>query len=278
MRAVHLLPLCAVLLLASPGRTVRGDDLPPAVKETLDAYEKEAIEVQERMAAEWTKAAEKTADQLKPLQDKFSREAKLEEAVAVRDQIRQLQAGAATRPADLPPEAREVMDAFDKDAAEMHKKAEARRKKAADKASAQLKLIQDKFCKEGKLDEAVAVRDTRLRIQSGVVKVLPDPGNFDAPAGDVGKVYYFDVVGTRDGGSTWGSDVYTTQSHLGVSAVHAGVLRAGQRGIVKVTVMPGQDAYMSTTRNGVTSAAWDAWGVSFKVERAIGVTAARPKE
>jgi hypothetical protein len=149
-------------------------------------------------------------------------------------------------------------------------------KKVGDKLAAQLQAIQDKFCKEAKLDEAVAVRDLRRRIQFGV-KAQPDPGFFDAPAGDIGKVYYFDVVGSTDG-ATWGSDIYTTQSHLAASAVHAGVLRVGQRGIVKVTVMPGQEAYMSTTRNGVTSQAWNAWGVSFKVERAFGVAAERRAE
>jgi hypothetical protein len=277
MRAVRLLPLCAVVLLGSPERAVRGDDLPPAARETLEAFEKETAEVQNRAEAELKKVADKAAAQLKILQDKFCKEAKLDEAVAIRDQIRQIQGGGIYQnAADLPPAAKEVMEAFDKEAAEVQKKAEAQVKKVGEKLAAQLQAIQDKFCKEAKLDEAVAVRDLRRRIQLGV-KAQPDPGTFDAPAGDIGKVFYFEVVGSTEG-STWGTDVYTTQSHLATSAVHAGVLRVGQRGIVKVTVLPGQDAYMATTRNGVTSLAWNAWGVSFKVERAFGLAAERPKE
>ncbi len=278
MRAVVLLLVCAGLLLGSHGRTVRGDDLPPAARETLDAYEKEIAEIQKKADEETKKIAEKLAVQLKVLQDKFCKEAKLDEALAIRDQIRQIQGGPPNPHApDLPPAAKEVLGGFERETAEVQKKAEAEWRKAAEKASAQLKTIQDQFCKEAKLDEAVAVRDLRLRLQSGVTKVQPDPGYFDAPASDIGKVFYFEVVGTTQG-STWGTDVYTTQSHLSASAVHAGVLRVGQKGIVKVTVLPGQDGYLSTTRNGVTSASWGAWGVSFKVERVLGLAPEHPKE
>jgi hypothetical protein len=110
-----------------------------------------------------------------------------------------------------------------------------------------------------------------------VARAQDDPGYFSAPATDIGKVFYYKVTGNA-GGSTWGTDVYTTDSHLATSAVHAGVLRVGQEGIVKVTVLPGQQNYPSTTRNGVTSSYWGRWGVSFKVERVLGVALERPKE
>jgi hypothetical protein len=54
--------------------------------------------------------------------------------------------------------------------------------------------------------------------------------------------------------------------------------RGGQEAIVKVTVLPGQESYPSTTRNGVTSSSWNQWGVSFKVERVPGQTVEKPKE
>jgi hypothetical protein len=75
--------------------------------------------------------------------------------------------------------------------------------------------------------------------------------------------------------SVWGSDVYTTGSHLGMAAVHCGLLKAGQKGVVKVTILPGQTSYDATTRHGVTSLAYGAWNVSFKVERVYGFVAAR---
>src|SRR5262249_30076731 len=61
-----------------------------------------------------------------------------------------------------------------------------------------------------------------------------------------------------------------TGSHLGMAAVHCGLLKAGQRGVVKVTILPGQANYAATTRHGITSYAYGSWGLSFKVERSFG--------
>jgi hypothetical protein len=278
MKAVCLLPLCAALLLGGPGRAARGEELPPAARETLDAFEREVGEVHKRAEEVVRKAAERAAAQLKDLQDKFCKEARLDEAIAIRDQIRQLRGGPDNANAgDLPGSAREVLDAFHKEEAEVQKKIEADLKKVREKTATQLKAIQDKFCKDAKLDEAVAVRDALRLIQSGVTNAQADPGTFSAGADEIGKVRYFEVVGNTNG-QTWGTDVYTTDSHLATSAVHAGVLRVGQKGIVKVTVLPGLDNYMATTRNGVTSQPWAAWGVSFKVERVIGLAPTLPKE
>ena len=43
------------------------------------------------------------------------------------------------------------------------------------------------------------------------------------------------------------------------------------KGVVKVTILPGQAKYEATTRHGITSYAYSQWGVSFKVERAYGI-------
>jgi hypothetical protein len=276
MKTARLLPLCVVVLMGAPQRPIRAEELPPAAKETLEAYEKELAEVQGKVQEETKKAAEKTVDQLKQLQDKFCKEAKLDEAVAIRDQIRQMQGGAANaRVADLPPAAKEVLEALDKETIDIQKRVEERAKKVGAKADAQLKMIQDKFCKEAKLDEAVAVRDLRRLVQHGVTNARPDPGYLHAEADDIGKVWYFEVTGNNQG-ATWGTDVYTTDSHLAATAVHAGVLRVGQKGYVKVTILPGQNSYPSSTRNGITSQPWGFWGVSFKVERVIGVAKVVP--
>ena len=278
MKAVCLVPLCAGLLLGGSNTAVGTEELPPAAKETLDAYEKEMAEVQKKADEETKKAVDRAAVQLKALQDKFCRDAKLDEAVAIRDHIRRLQAGeTGPRPTDLPAAAGEVLDALDKETAEVQKKVKERLRKVGEKADAQLKILQDKFCKEAQLDEAVAVRDARRLIRLGVVNARPDPGYLHAEATDIGKVWYFAVVGNVQG-HTWGTDVYTTDSHLAATAIHAGVLRLGQKGIVKVTILPGQASYESTTRNGVTSQPWSNWGVSFKVERVTGLAGAASKE
>jgi hypothetical protein len=85
--------------------------------------------------------------------------------------------------------------------------------------------------------------------------------------GQVGKSFFIEVTGEVVG-TVWGKDVYTDDSALGAAAVHAGVLRLGQRGVVKVTILPGQDCYLGCTRNGVTSSPYASWNGSFKVEAA----------
>jgi hypothetical protein len=80
-----------------------------------------------------------------------------------------------------------------------------------------------------------------------------------------GGRYYLKIKGRTDG-AVWGTDVYTSDSSLGTAAVHAGVLEPGQTGVVKVTILPGQTAYESVTRNGITSANYRSWDVSYRVE------------
>jgi hypothetical protein len=77
------------------------------------------------------------------------------------------------------------------------------------------------------------------------------PVNAHGLMGKVGKFYYFEVTGAP--GIVWGTDVYTADSTIATAAVHAGVLRIGQKGFVKVTILPGQPSYEGSTRHGVMS-------------------------
>ncbi|MSU23907.1 MAG: DUF642 domain-containing protein [Opitutus sp.] len=87
----------------------------------------------------------------------------------------------------------------------------------------------------------------------------------------VGSTFEFTVTGTASG-SVWGTDVYTDDSNVGVAAVHAGVLTAGQTKIVTVYIIPGQASYAASTRNGVTTGAWGAWSGSFSFAGGTGAT------
>ena len=84
----------------------------------------------------------------------------------------------------------------------------------------------------------------------------------------VGLSFSLQVVGTA--GPVRGSDVYTDDSSIAAAAVHAGVLRAGEKGYVKVTILPGQEAYSATEQNGVKSGAAGAWSGSFRVDKGFG--------
>jgi hypothetical protein len=155
------------------------------------------------------------------------------------------------------------IDAFAEASEEISKKAEAELEPVRAKVLARLRAMQDRYCRKAKLEEALAIRDAINK----VLGVLPDPGNLSAVEADIGRVFLFQVTGSASG-SIWGTELYTSDSHLGTAAVHAGLLQVGQKGVVRVTILPGQPIYEGTTKNGVTSASYGEWGVSFKVEPA----------
>jgi hypothetical protein len=96
--------------------------------------------------------------------------------------------------------------------------------------------------------------------------VLPDPGTLNNFSNQVGKTFSFRVVGAVNG-SVWGTQVYTTDSTLATAAVHAGLLRPGQAGVVRVTIVPPPPAFAGSNQHGVASAAYGPYNGAFKVSR-----------
>jgi hypothetical protein len=94
--------------------------------------------------------------------------------------------------------------------------------------------------------------------------VAPDPGNLQSLRGLVGKTFRFKVTGTTDG-SIFGTWVYTSDSPLATVAVHAGALKAGQTGVVRVTILAPPAAFGASAQNGVTSAAYGSFGGAYQV-------------
>lgn len=91
------------------------------------------------------------------------------------------------------------------------------------------------------------------------------PTNMNGLCDTLGAVFYFRVTGQTDG-QLWGTDTYTRDSTIGAAAVHAGLLKPGEVGFLKVTVVPALKNYTGTTRNGVTSTDYgdypQAWQIS----------------
>lgn len=101
---------------------------------------------------------------------------------------------------------------------------------------------------------------------------------FDFPAGDAWRMTtcayrgdngrVLDHVCPRDGqpAAIWGDGIYTDDSSVCTAAVHSGALVPSINGnrTVHVVVRPGQDAYGSMTRNGITSEPWGHWDGSFE--------------
>ena len=67
-------------------------------------------------------------------------------------------------------------------------------------------------------------------------------------------------------GPIWGGrdNIYTSDSEIATAAIHAGVLKAGETGIVKLKMLPGLKSYPEVTRNGLTSHSFDSWEGSYQ--------------
>jgi hypothetical protein len=92
----------------------------------------------------------------------------------------------------------------------------------------------------------------------------PPPGNLMQLQGNIGKTYRFRVTGNPNG-AVWGTDVYTSDSSLEAAAVHAGVLRPGQTGVVRVTIVAPPPVFGGSTRNGVTSMPFNGFPGAYKI-------------
>ena len=179
---------------------------------------------------------------------------------------------------ELPKDAQLLVGENAKTIAEIKKTAENQTKAANDQFRAQLEKLQTAYTKDGKLDEAVAIRDYLRRGGSQATNIKPqrDPGTLSNYRSEVGRVMYFQIIGSNQG-TIYGTDVYTHDSRLDTAAVHAGVVKLGEEAIVKVTILPGQSGFKAAGRNGVSSMSWSGTGYEcFKVELATATDPAPP--
>jgi hypothetical protein len=128
--------------------------------------------------------------------------------------------------------------------------------------------MQERYAREGKLDEALAIRARIRQLRSDLLGVRPDPGNLTGfGPGDIGRSLLFDAIGRAEG-SLWGTDVYTADSRLAAVAVHAGLLREGERGLIRVTFVDGDGRdYPGSTRHGIQSYDYASYPLAYRVDR-----------
>ncbi|HKB06532.1 MAG TPA: LCCL domain-containing protein [Gemmataceae bacterium] len=95
---------------------------------------------------------------------------------------------------------------------------------------------------------------------------LPDPGTLHSYQGQqhIGKTYVFRVTGAASG-SLWGTGMYTLDSSLAAAAVHMGVLKVGQTGNVKVTILGPSMGFAGSTRNGLTSSNYANYPGAYRI-------------
>ena len=92
---------------------------------------------------------------------------------------------------------------------------------------------------------------------------LMQPDELRSVERKVGQSFSFQVSGNNLG-PLWGTDVYTSDSNLGTACVHAGLLKIGETGPVKVTIVEPVPLFQASTRNGITSQTWQTgWGGAF---------------
>jgi hypothetical protein len=121
----------------------------------------------------------------------------------------------------------------------------------------------------GKAPQQLLLSDLRslaFGIDPRSLNALPDPGTLQTLARRIGKTFWFKVRGTANG-VIWGTKVYTSDSPLAAAAVHAGILKPGQTGVVQVKIVAPPAAYQGSTQNGITSQPWGAWPGAYELIR-----------
>ncbi|XP_071985285.1 uncharacterized protein [Engystomops pustulosus] len=78
-----------------------------------------------------------------------------------------------------------------------------------------------------------------------------------------------------DGGSLWGTDLYTDDSSICRAAIHAGII-PNEGGEVTIWKTPGQASYSGSTRNGITTKHYGAWPGSFKFSNSTDPITPKP--
>jgi hypothetical protein len=102
------------------------------------------------------------------------------------------------------------------------------------------------------------------RMRGGLLEksALPNPGNLSAYSQRFGETFVFSVTG-RVSGAIYGAETYTTDSDLATAAVHAGLLKDGETGVVQATIVQSPNQFASTTANGITSRAWQSYPAAY---------------
>ena len=97
-------------------------------------------------------------------------------------------------------------------------------------------------------------------------EVLPDPGSLTGHQQFIGQTFLFKVTGAA-GGSVWGTDVYTSDSTLATVAVHAGVLKVGETGVVQVKIVAPPASFAGSVRHGVTTMDYGPYSGAYEAKK-----------
>lgn len=116
------------------------------------------------------------------------------------------------------------------------------------------------------------IRDLRSQVAAAeepaddLKNVQADPGNMQQFVSEIGKSFAFRVTGNT--GYCYGTDVYTTDSPLASVAVHMGLLKPGETGVVIATVVTSPPMFNGSSRNGIQSSNWGQYAAGYSLRKA----------
>ncbi len=97
-----------------------------------------------------------------------------------------------------------------------------------------------------------------------VASVEPDPGTLNGVRSEVGKTFAYRVTGRGDS-FIWGTGIYTSDSTLAMAAVHAGVLKMGETGVVRVTIVAPPPIFAGSTQHGISSSPYGPFSGAYQI-------------
>ena len=111
------------------------------------------------------------------------------------------------------------------------------------------------------------VRDLRFQgsVEGDLAKAEPAPAYLYDKADQIGRTFTYKVTGKAAGGTLWGTDTYTLDSSLAAAVVHAGVVKDGKTGVVRLKIVPSPASFVGSTRNGVTSHNYGSYPAAYKI-------------
>lgn len=112
-----------------------------------------------------------------------------------------------------------------------------------------------------------ADREAPIRKKAEELKALRPEDVSRQEVGADAVVLVRGVVSGHGSGIIWGSDPYTLDSNLRTTAVHSGVLRDGELGLVRILVFAGGTEYPSVERNGVQPNTWGKYHSSYTIKK-----------
>src|SRR5690349_16065179 len=107
-------------------------------------------------------------------------------------------------------------------------------------------FVSDAVAQQGTLGSAIGATASAFRTQA--------PGR---------RATYVCPATSANDAPVWGSGPYLDDSAVCVAAIHAGVLKENQEGVVTFVTGPDAGTYTGSARNGVTSESWGSGRRSF---------------